>query len=586
MNSGGTRYGGVYPIPSQGNSWVMTETTSATESLWLDTVAATNYPQLAGDIEVDVAVIGGGVAGLTTALLLKRQGARVAVLEAGRVGGGVTGCTTAKVTALQATVYTKIHQRHGDSATATYAEASVVGVEQLASIVAAESIDCDLERRDAFTFAAQPDERSSVESEYRYAAAAGLPVELVDDIDVPFETFGAVRLADQLQIHPVRYAQGLAAAVDGDGSAVYETSRAMSVKEACAQRGAHRYGLRPGRTRRGGHALPDPRPRAVLRAAQAAALLLRRRHAAHRSAPSGMSISAGSPTRSVRGDGDVLIVGGEGHSAGASQATPERFERLESFAREHWDVERITHRWSAQDPSHYDHLPVIGPYRPGSSRLWVASGFMKWGFSTGTFAAVLLADLINGRSNAWAEPFTPSRVSPRSLHETAELGVEVRRRPGRRPGQAPGRALGRRRAGGRGPRGRHRPREGRRLPRRRRSAARGLPEVHAPGLPAAVQLRRTVLGLSLPRVEVRRRRGRARRPGRARSRAARSVRGSRAARRRHRHQPDAAPEPAPEPVGERALTPSGVFRSAYRSVQAGCRSLGCTRTTSNRGVRS
>jgi Rieske Fe-S protein len=82
----------------------------------------------------------------------------------------------------------------------------------------------------------------------------------------------------------------------------------------------------------------------------------------------------------------------------------------------------VTHRWSAQDPSAYDHLPMIGPYRPRSQRLWVTAGFMKWGLSTGTFAAIILTDQIAGRANAWAETFAPTRLSPRSAHELAQLG--------------------------------------------------------------------------------------------------------------------------------------------------------------------
>src|SRR4051794_30973072 len=102
----------------------MFETVSAAQSLWLDTAPSAGYAQLEGDVEVDVAVLGGGVAGLTTALMLSRDGARVAVLEAARVGSGVTGCTTAKVSALQATIYSTIQQRkNGKQAAAIYAEA-------------------------------------------------------------------------------------------------------------------------------------------------------------------------------------------------------------------------------------------------------------------------------------------------------------------------------------------------------------------------------------------------------------------------------------------------------------------------------
>jgi Rieske Fe-S protein len=140
--------------------------------------------------------------------------------------------------------------------------------------------------------------------------------------------------------------------------------------------------------------------------------------------PQGMSINAGSPTRSVRSYGDLLIVGGEGHAPGDSQAQPARFDALEEFARRHWDVDAVTHRWSAQDPVPWDHLPVIGPYAPGASRLWVASGFMKWGLASGAFAGKLLADLIAGRDNAWAATFNPNRVSPRSAHEVAKLGAK------------------------------------------------------------------------------------------------------------------------------------------------------------------
>ena len=344
----------------------MLETTSAAQSLWLDTAPSTDYPQLAGDLEVDVAVLGGGVAGLTVALLLRREGAEVALLEAARVGSGVTGCTTAKVSALQATVYSTIRQRNGEEAAVAYAEASLVGVEELAAIAAAERIDCDLERRAAYTYAAEESERPSVEQEAEVAARAGLAVELVDGPDLPYPVHGAVRLADQVQVHPVRYMQGLAAAVDGDGSHVFELTRALGVEEGspCRVRTAS------GEVR-ADHVVVATHYPFLDRGLYFARLKPQRSYCiaarwASGAPPHGMSISAGATTRSVRSHGELLIVGGEGHSTGSGKAKPERFERLEAFAREHWDVAEVSHRWSAHDPVPHDHLPVIGPYRPGS----------------------------------------------------------------------------------------------------------------------------------------------------------------------------------------------------------------------------
>jgi len=399
-------------------------TITASQSLWLQSAPATDYPPLPGDLEVDVAVLGGGLAGLTTALMLKREGARVAVLEAVRVGSGVTGNTTAKVSALQSTVYSTIRRSHGEEAAATYAIASRAAVEEIAVLAADEGIECDLERRPAFTYAADESERSSVEQEAEAAQSAGLPAVLVDDVDLPFPVPTAVRLDDQLQLHPVRYAQGLAAAVDGDGCVVHEQTRATSVKDGRPCRIETPHGTVTAQ-----QVVVATHYPLLDRGAYFARLEPTRSYcvaARITGTPSqGMSINAGSTTRSVRSYQDLLIVGGEGHTTGSSDATPERYERLEAFAREHWKVKAITHRWSAQDPTPYDHLPVIGRYLPRSSRLFVTSGFQKWGLTSATFGALILRDLISGRENVWSERFDPNRVSLRSAPKLAQLNVKV-----------------------------------------------------------------------------------------------------------------------------------------------------------------
>ncbi len=138
-----------------------------------------------------------------------------------------------------------------------------------------------------------------------------------------------------------------------------------------------------------------------------------------------MSISAGEPTRSVRSFGELLVLGGEGHATGGRDASPARYRRLEEFAGDHWDVTEISHRWSAQDPASWDLLPVIGPYHPGTSRLFVASGFHKWGLASATFAARIISNLIAGRDNPWAGHFNPSRLGLRGLPKLAQMNAKV-----------------------------------------------------------------------------------------------------------------------------------------------------------------
>jgi glycine/D-amino acid oxidase-like deaminating enzyme/nitrite reductase/ring-hydroxylating ferredoxin subunit len=399
-------------------------TTSAEQSLWLQDAPGTSWPALEHDVQVDVAVLGGGITGTTAALLLKREGARVALLEAAQVASGVTGCTTAKVSALQSTIYSAIRSRHGEEAAAVYAEASLVGVERVAALADEEAIECDLHRRPAFTYAADEQDLRSIEREADAARAAGLDAVMTDDLDLPYRVAGAVRLDDQLEFHPVRYVRGLAALVHGDGSIVAEQTRALSVEEGSSCR------VRTTRaTVTAEHVVIATHYPLLDRGLFFARLEPKRSYCiaagVRGSLPQGMSISAGEVTRSIRSYENLLIVGGEGHTTGASKATPQRYEALERFARAHWDVDRITHRWSAQDPVPFDHLPMIGRYTPRSSRLYVASGFMKWGLSGGTMAAMLLSDLVSGRDNRWADHFNPNRLSVRSAPKLAQLNAMV-----------------------------------------------------------------------------------------------------------------------------------------------------------------
>src|SRR3954462_9147008 len=403
-------------------------------SLWVDTAPETDYPALTPGLHVDVAVLGGGIAGLTTALLLKRDGARVAVVEAGRVGAGGTAYTTAKVTSLHGIQYQSVASNFGDDGASAYAEANEKGLAQVAAFVDELKIDCDWRRKPAYTYAEDDSDRDTIEKEVDAAQRAGLDAHFTTETDLPWPVAGAIRVDDQAEFHPRLYLIALAKAVAGRGSHVFERTRATAVaggKEhvrvstAAGELTADQVVVAthfPFLDRGGYFARMHPE--------RSYGLGLYLRPGAK--APQGMYLSTESPSHTVRSHptarGEMVIAGGESHKTGQGGDTTERVARLERWAHEHFDVRSIEYRWSTQDNMPVDGVPFIGRLAPFQKRLWVATGFMRWGLTNGTAAGMILTDLIAGRKNPWADLFDATRFKPLAsakelVKENANVGV-------------------------------------------------------------------------------------------------------------------------------------------------------------------
>jgi glycine/D-amino acid oxidase-like deaminating enzyme/nitrite reductase/ring-hydroxylating ferredoxin subunit len=404
-------------------------------SVWVDTAPDPPlHPQLDGDVHADVAVVGGGIVGITTALLLAEAGASVVLLEAGRLAGGTSGFTTAKVSSQHGLIYDTLRSKHGAEAARRYGEANEAALAWIAARVQRDGLDCDFRRQPSYAYVTSAEDREQVEREAEAAVEAGLPAQLVEETPLPFPVAAAVRFEHQAELHPRKYLFALAERLDAlDGARIFERSHAVEV----GKHEGRQVAKGPG-----GRVLAE---RVVIathypfldRSLSFARLHPTRSYAiACRIAgapPEGMHISGDSPTRSVRGipmpDGEeLLLVGGEGHKTGTESDTELRYERLEAFAREHWDVRSVEHRWSAQDPTTLDLLPYVGPILPGNDAVLMATGFAKWGMTNGTAAALLLADLCLGREARWKDLFDPWRVTlrqsvPRLVKENAQVGA-------------------------------------------------------------------------------------------------------------------------------------------------------------------
>ena len=400
------------------------------ESVWLATAELPRYPELEADLEVDVAVVGGGWVGLTTALLAQRDGARVAVLEAERVGAGTSGYTTGKVTSQHSLIYADLVGRYGEEGARRYAEANEAGMEKVAALVDELGIDCELTRAPAYTYTVQPDRLREIESEVEAAARLGLPAALAGETDLPFDVVAAVRFDNQIHLHPSRYLAGLAAAVTKAGGHVLERTRVTAIDEQpdeAVQLTTRRAKVRADQVvvatllplgLTGGYFAKTRPSRSYGLAARLTA-----------SAPASMTISIDSPTRSTRpwptpGPNGLIVVG-NGHETGAEPDTESMYADLEKWTRSAFDVEAIDYRWSAQDYSTLDRVPYVG-HSPLSRKVFVATGFHKWGLSNGTAAAIMLADLLAGRDNAWLPTFDATRIGdPKAIGELIKDNLKV-----------------------------------------------------------------------------------------------------------------------------------------------------------------
>lgn len=416
------------------------------ESLWIATGPdQPPLPRLEEHGQAEVAVIGGGIVGITTALLLAEAGVDVALLEAGRLARGVSGHTTAKVTSQHGLIYKRLRSRFGADGARLYGAANEAGLAWVAARVESDGIACDFRRRASYVYAQQSSERPELEEEAEAALEAGLPASLAETTSLPYAVAGAVRFENQAEFHVRKYLLGLVDRLARSGCRMFEDSRALGVEEdgGRCKVGTAGGSLTAERVVLATHYPFLDRSLAFARVHPKRSYVIACNVAGE--VPEGMYISAGAPTRSLRGvpmnGGEVLLVSGEGHHTGEDGDTEARYRRLEDFARSHWDVASVDYRWSTQDNITIDGVPYIGRMTPRSNRIFMATGFAKWGMAAGTAAALLLSDLLHGRDNPWAELFDPNRVKPRAagpklVEENARVGLHfvgdrLRKRPTR-----------------------------------------------------------------------------------------------------------------------------------------------------------
>lgn len=389
-----------------------------TLSYWQDSASLPVFPKPAADIQVDVIVVGGGLAGITTAYLMKRAGRTVALLERGRCAHVDTGHTTAHLTAMPDMRLHDLIRNFGKQAARDGWDAGLAAIEQISALIEREKIDCAFARQDGILHApasgaATPETIDELKREARAADDLGIAAGYLES--VPFFNVPGVRFPGQARFHPLRYLAALVKKIPGDGSHVFENTEAGEITDdpLTVTAGGHRI--------RGSYLVLATHTPLQGVAGTFGALLFQTKLSLYTSYAIGARVPAGAVPDMLFWDTknpydylriephsgfSYVIFGGEDHKTGQHTDTRVAYGRLEERLYRILPAAEVQHRWSGQVIETNDGLPFIGE---GAKNQFIGTGFGGNGMTFGTLTAMMAVDAVLGRENPWKKLFDPGR---------------------------------------------------------------------------------------------------------------------------------------------------------------------------------
>lgn len=372
------------------------------ESLWFQPELKEKKQPLIGEIHTEIAIIGGGLAGLLSAYLLSQEGRNVIVLEKGEVGCGITKNTTAKITSSHGLIYHKLIQYKGEERGREYGTANQLAISMYEKICNDLSLDCDFERLPNYIYTL--DNEASIEKEWKATRRLGLPASIKTETPLPFPIKAALCFEEQAQFHPIKFLKGIEKELT-----IYENCKVTEVKKdgtILTEEGKiHAEHIIitthfPFINRPGYYFLRLHQDRSYLMAFDCK----ESRHDLQ-----GMYLDADPNGYTFRNYKNYLIIGGGGHRAGKYNPL-NAYHEIEESARKWYPELKTAYKWSNQDCMTPDGIPYIGTYSASTPNIYVATGFNKWGMTSSMVSAIILKDIICFGKSEYQKVFHPRRM--------------------------------------------------------------------------------------------------------------------------------------------------------------------------------